>query len=157
MAILDENYGKAEGKRSRLVWRVVLWGLAAAIVGGSLYFYFQNYSQERTMDRFLSLLREQKYQDAYKMWDDPETRSSYPPERFIEDWGPSGMYANAASAKIDNEDSCGDGVVFTLVFPGQNPVGLVVTRGTNIMGFSMEARCPGKHWHLKEFLKSIFG
>jgi hypothetical protein len=157
MALLDENYGVADAKRSRVRWRIVLWGLLAVAVGVSLFFTFRNWREERTMNRFLALLREQKYQDAYALWDDPETRSSYPPEKFIADFGPSGEFANVGTAKIEIIDSCGDGVVFTLVFPGKPPLGLVVVRATNVIGFAQEARCPGKHWHLKEFLKSVFG
>ena len=154
---LDENYGVADAKRSRVRWRIVTWGLLAVVVGVSLFFYFRNWRQERVVNKFFTLLREQKYQDAYALWDDPETRSSYPPDRFIKDWGPSGEFAAAAAAKVDNEDSCGDGVVFTVVFPGKDPFGLIVARDTNVIGFAPWPRCPGKHWHLKEFLKSVFG
>jgi hypothetical protein len=157
MAFLDENYGKAEAKRSRVVKRAVFWGVLGIIVGVSLFLYFRNYSQERTFNRFMTLLKQHNYGDAYKMWDDPETRSSYTPDRFLQDWGPDGLYKNVAESHVEFEDSCGDAVVFTLTVPGQDPVGISVTRGTNIIGFFIAPRCPGKHWHIKEFFKSVFG
>src|ERR1044071_6665449 len=105
-SFLDANYGVAEEKRGRRVKRIVIWGLLGIIVATVLYFQFRTWKEERTVNRFLTLLREQKYQDAYATWD-PEVHSTYPPESFIKDWGPSGEYANAAAAKIENVDVCG--------------------------------------------------
>jgi hypothetical protein len=157
---LDANYGVAEERRGRLIKRYLLWGLLAIVVAGGLYFYFRNWKEERTLNHFFSLLREQRFQDAYAMWgDDPALRKSYPPERFLQDWGPTGEYGNIAQVKVENEDVCGANreVWFTLTFPGKDPIGLVVERGTYILTFAPEIRCPGRHLHLKEFLKSVFG
>ena len=157
---LDESYGVADERRGRKVKKVVIWGLLGLIVAGALYFQFRNWKEEKTLDRFLTLLREQKYQDAYAMWgDDPDMRKSYPPESFLKDWGPSGEYGNVAAVKIENTDVCGDNreVWFTLVFPGKNPVGLVVARGNNVITYAPEFRCPGRHWQWKEFFKRVFG
>ncbi|SRR5712671_1873296 len=157
---LDANYGVADERRGRVVKKVVIWGLLALIVSAAVYFQFRNWKEERTLDRFLTLLREQKYQDAYAMWgDDPDLRKSYPPEAFLKDWGSSGEYGNVSAVKIENADVCGADreVWFTLIFPGKDPVGLVVRHGTNIITYAPEMRCPGRHLHFKEFLKSLFG
>lgn len=159
-SFLDANYGVAEARRGRTVKKIVIWGVLALAVGAFLYFQFRNWKEERTVNRFLTLLREQKLQDAYAMFpDDPEMRRSYPPEAFIKDWGPTGEFGNVAAVTIENTDVCGADrdVWFTLIFPGKNPVGLMVPHGTNTVTFAPEIRCPGRHWQWKEFFKRIFG
>ena len=157
---LDESYGVADERRGRKVKKIVIWGLLAIIVAGALYFQFRNWKEEKTLDRFLTLLREQKFQDAYAMFpNEEEMRRSYPPEAFLRDWGPAGDYGNVAAVKIENTDVCGDNrdVWFTLVFPGKQPLGLMVPHGGSVITIAPEFRCPGRHWQWKEFFKRVFG
>ncbi len=154
---LDESYGVADARRGRIVKRIMLWGLLVVILGVSGFFYFRNFSEERQVNRFLVLLKEQKYQEAYALWDSPETRRFYPAEKFIEDWGPAGTYKNATAVKIQEVDACSGGVVFSIVYPGVENFGLWVARDTKIISFAPWARCPGRHLQVMEFLRSRFG
>jgi hypothetical protein len=157
---LDPTYGVNEARRSRRIKLIAVWSVSILIVASVLYFTFRNWRQEQVVKQFLSLLKQQNYQEAYKLWGcTQETPCKYyPPDRFNEDWGPSGQYKDAGSAKIDNEDVCGSGVIFTLDIPKIEPFGLWVERSTNIVGFAPNgwARCPGAHFHFWEFLKSRF-
>ena len=157
---LDSSYGVTDARRERRNKLIVLWILGIAIAGTILYFSFRTYRQERVVKQFLSLLKQQNYQDAYKLWGcTQETPCKYyPPERFNEDWGPAGQYKDAGNAKISNEDVCGSGVIFTVDIPKIDPFGLWVESSSNILGFAPNgwARCPGAHFHLWEFLKSRF-
>lgn len=144
-----------EGKRK---W-IVLGGVLVVVVGIALYFTFQNLPQERVVKQFFALLADKQYQDAYKLWGcTPEKPCKYyAQDRFLEDWGPNGMYRDATYAQVEYVDSCGDGVVFDVARPGKPEFGLNVDRATNTLGFAVEARCPGPHLHLMEFIKSRFG
>jgi hypothetical protein len=139
--------------------RIVLWSLIGLVVAVSLYFTFENWRQEKVVKQFFTLLVNKQYQDAYKLWGcTPETPCKYyPPEKFTEDWGPAGLYADAAHAEVGPVDSCGDGVVFTVAIPKVEPFGLEVERSNNSISFAPWPRCPGPHLHLWEFVKSRFG
>jgi len=153
---LDE-FGVKDAQRERRNRRIVISTLLAAIVGVSAFFYFRDWSEERAVDRFLTLLKQQKYQEAYKMWETPESAKFYPPEKFTEDWGPMGGYRNAAALKIEDVDTCGTGVVFNVAYPGTDNFGLYVDRSTGVISFAPWPRCPGAHLQIWRFLKSRFG
>jgi hypothetical protein len=157
---LDSTYGVADARRERRRRRIILWSLTVLIVAGILFFSFHNWKQERVVKQFISLLKQQNYQDAYKLFGcTQETPCKYyPPEKFNEDWGPAGEYKDAGDAKIQNEDVCGSGVIFTVAIPKKAPLGLWVETATNVLGFAPNGwdRCPGKHWQIWESLKSRF-
>lgn len=152
-----DDYGVVDAKRERRKKQIVIWGLAILLVGTSGFFYFRNWSEERTIDRFFGLLKEQKYSDAYKLWQTPESAKFYPPQKFTEDWGPNGIYKNASSLKIRNVDACNAGVVFWVSYSGAEDFGLWVDRSTGIVSFAPWVRCPGRHLRIWEFLKERFG
>jgi hypothetical protein len=153
---LDE-YGVTDARRERLRKRIIIWAALAIVIGTSAFFYLRNWSEERTVDRFLTLLKQQKYQEAYEQWRTPDSAKFYPPEKFAEDWGATGVYKNAAGLQIRIVDSCNDGVVFDMAYPGADDFGLWVERKTKIISFAPWPRCPGPHLHIWEFLKSRFG
>jgi hypothetical protein len=152
---LDPTYGVTEARRARRIKLIAVSSVSILIVASVLYFSFRNWQQEKVVKQFFSLLKQQNYQEAYKLWG---ANKYYPPEKFIEDWGPTGQYKDAGDAKIDNEDVCGSGVIFAVNIPKTEPFGLWVERSTNFIGFapSGETRCPGAHLHLVEYLKSLF-
>jgi hypothetical protein len=158
MAGYLDAYGAGDEQRERRTKRIALWSVGAAVVLIVLYFTFRTWPQERVMKQFLTLLRQKEYQDAYKLWGCTQDSPCkyYPPEKFTEDWGPSGAYADISAAHIENVDDCDAGVVFTLVFPKGEPVGLYVLHENNVISFAPWARCPGPHLHLWEFLKARF-
>ena len=54
---LDE-FGVADARRERLRKRIILWCLTAVIVGTSAFFYFRNWTEERALDHFITLLKQ---------------------------------------------------------------------------------------------------
>jgi hypothetical protein len=157
---LDSSYGVADARKERRFKRIVLWSLSILIAGGILFAWFRNWREEKVMKQFLTLLKQQNFQDAYKLFGcTQETPCKYyPPEKFNEDWGPAGEYKDAGDAKIQNEDVCGSGVLFTVAIPKKDPLGMWVESSTKIVGFAPNgwSRCPGKHFQFWEFLKSRF-
>lgn len=146
MAGYLDAYGAGDERRNRLVKFALLWGLAALIVAAAFYFTFRNWGEERTVKAFLTRLQQRDYQGAYRMWCPPDAPCKYyPPEKFNEDWGPSSSFADVAAVKIIHEDSCGGGVVFNLVGPKAESIGLFVEGATKIISFAPWPRCPGPH------------
>lgn len=157
--ILDPTYGVADERRSRLIKRVAIWGSVALVVAVVLFLWFRNYRQEQQVKQFFSLLQQKKYQDAYAMWGCTQDHPCkyYSPDAFNEDWGPSSPFADVAAIHIEHEDNCGSGVVFDLESPKANPTGLYVDKNTDQLSFAPGPRCPGRHLHILEFLKSRLG
>jgi hypothetical protein len=157
---LDSNYGVADAKKERRRKRIILWSLTVLIVVGILFSTFRNWREEKVVKQFLSLLKQQNYQDAYKLFGCTQDTPCkyYPPDKFNEDWGPAGEYKDAGDAKIQNEDVCGSGVIFAVAIPKKDPLGLWVESSTKVLGFAPNgwSRCPGKHWQLWEYFKSRF-
>lgn len=153
---LDSTYGVSDARRERRIKRIVLWGLGIAILAVILFFTFRSWRQERVVKQFFSLLKQQNYQDAYKLWGCTQDTPCkyYPPDRFNEDWGPSGQYKDAVNARIAAEDVCGSGVVFNVVIPKVDPIGLWVESSTNVLSYAPWPRCPGPHLQIWDFLKS---
>ena len=164
MAGFLDQYGVDDARKERRLKRFVLTALAILIVGISAFFYFRNWPEERVVNRFITLLKEKNYQEAYKLFGcTPDTPCRYyGPERFTEDWGPDGLYKNPDALKLNDIDACGDGilgeaVVFGFSYPGSENFGLQVERKTKYIGFAPAARCPGRHLAIGEFFRTRFG
>ena len=158
MAGYLDTYGVADQQRSRVTKRVLIVTLVTAIAALILFLIFHNFQEKRIVSRFLEAVRSGNYQEAYRMWGcTPATPCrDYSFEKFMEDWGPKGQYANVKAARMTTIDSCGDGVVTTISLPNAEPFGLWVERSTKIVSFAPWPRCPGRHWHVWEFIKSQF-
>lgn len=158
--ILDSNYGVADAKRERRTKTIVFWTLGILVVGSILFFTFRTWKQEQVVKQFMTLVKQQKYQEAYKLWGcTQETPCKYyPPDKFNQDWGPAGEYKDIGDAKIENVDVCGTGVLFAMAVPKKDPFGLWVETSNNVLGFAPSGwvRCPGKHVQFWEFLKQKF-
>jgi hypothetical protein len=154
-----EGYGVQEARRGRLILRLVLASLAAVILGTGGYFYFRTWKQERIMDDFLDKLARKEYGTAYQMWcNENKPCPYYPPEKFLEDWGPSSPYSNVAAADLQFVDYCGDGVLFNFSWKPAPDVILWVERDTGIVGYAPGdwKRCPGKHLQLSGLWDRLF-
>lgn len=159
MAGYLDTYGVSDGKRERRNRRVLMAVLAACVAGLTLFFFFRNFSEKRAAGHFIDALRSKNYREAYRVWGcAPQTPCrDYAFERFLEDWGPAGQYADAAAANVTNVDSCGAGAVITVEFPNVPPVGIWAERNGSALGFAPWPRCPGRHWNPGGFLKGFFG
>lgn len=154
-----ETYGVGDEKRQRWTKRIILWSLAVIIAGTALFFTFRNWREERAVKQFLALLRDKNYQAAYAMWGCTAATPCpyYAFDKFMEDWGPKSPHADARTARIDDVDACGEGVVIRLAYPSTEPVPLWVARGNHVIGFAPWPECPGRHWRFKDFFHRLFG
>jgi hypothetical protein len=157
MAGYLDQYGVDDVKRIKRRKQIIFSVLIIAAVGISAYFFFQNFSEKRVMNHFLDLLKQKNYQAAYQLWETPESQKLYPPAKFVEDWGPAGIYKDSNALKFVNVDSCDGGSVFSMTYPQAEPFGLRVEGSTGIISYYPSTRCPGAHLQIMQFLKSHFG
>ncbi len=158
MAGYLDNYGVDDARRGKLIKQIAIGTLAVAVAGLGLWLFFRNYGERKVAHHFLDALRSKDYQSAYSLWGcTPATPCrDYDFKRFMDDWGPSGIYAKASEGRYSIEDACGPGVVFTLEVPGTESLGIYVNRQDRTISYAPWPRCPGRHLHLWEFIKSRF-
>jgi hypothetical protein len=156
-----EAYGAGEERRVRrvrLIKIALIAGVCAAIVGAVLYAVFKNYGEERQVKTFIEALRKPDYQVAYRMWGCNESHPcrDYSFDKFMEDWGPKSAHASVASARIGLSQSCGTGVLLRVDYKGAEPVSLWVERDGQVLSYAPWPECPGPHWRVGAWLRSLF-
>lgn len=157
-----EAYGAAEAQRARRIRiakiaSIVLVG--GLVIGLTLYELLKNRSEEQQARLFIQLLQQHDYTGAYRLWgcSDANPCPNYPFNKFMEDWGPQSAHADESGAHIGVSQSCGSGVVIRMDYPGtEQPVPLWVEHGSQIISFAPWEECPGRHLHLRAWLKSVF-
>ena len=157
-----EAYGEAERLRARRIRAAKIGSLVLVVLliaGFTLYALFKNHSEEQQADLFIQLLKQHDYQKAYALWGcTPSTPCpNYSFDKFMADWGPQSHYADASKAHIGLSQSCGSGVVMQLDYQSsQPPVPIWVERSSNVISFAPWPECPGRHLHLRAWLRSVF-
>ncbi len=159
MAGYLDTYGVQDAKREKRWKWIILVSAAVVVIGLVLFLFFRNFREERAARAFLDALRAHDYQRAYELWGcTPQNPCrDYSFQKFMEDWGPNGQYKNVNAVQFTTVDACGQGVVLTVEYPNAEPFGLWVDRSTKTLGFAPWPRCPGRHWHLWDFIRSRFG
>lgn len=157
-----EAYGAAEEQRARRIRIVKVASIVLVcglIVGLTLYGLLKNRSEEQQARLFVRLLQQHDYSGAYLMWGCTGSNPcpNYPFNKFMEDWGPESPHAEESGAHIGVSESCGSGVVIRMDYQGsEKPVPLWVEHGSKIISFAPWEECPGRHLHLRAWLKSVF-
>ena len=130
MAGYLENFGQAEVRRERVLRRLAIAAgllILAAIIG---YFLFRDYREKQVVEHFLNLLREKKYEEAYRFWGcTPEHPcSGYKYDMFLEDFGPKGPHGDMSKAKIARRQHCTDGYLMVIEWGPDDRLPLYVNR-----------------------------
>jgi hypothetical protein len=138
-----KDYGASDVRRERMLKRFLLFALVAVVVGLVLYFNFRNFREERQSRLFIELLGKRDYQSAYKLWGcTPEAPCrDYNYEKFLSDWGPQSPHADLSRLKKGKTQSCQSGILETLEFPGEEPLYLLVERGTLTLSYAPWPTC----------------
>lgn len=165
MAGYLESYAAIEERKAQNRHRLKVGSIVtvcAVIVAFLLFIFLHNYHQERVTKTFLSDLQNHQYQQAYRMWGctDQTPCRDYAFAKFMEDWGPNSAFASAGNTKMGLVQSCGSTTFVKLEASNKGePVGLMVDRSTDVISFAPSgwAECPGRHWHVWEFIKGLFG
>jgi len=114
------------------------------VVGGSLFFYFHNWREERQVTTFMNLLAAKDYKAAYALFGctDAKPCRYYPFDKFMEDWGPTSGHAGFGEARITRSRSCGSGVLLTVDYGKNQQEKLWVERRDMSIGFPPVQGCP---------------
>ena len=158
MADYLDGYGVVDARRERRRRRIILCSFVAALVGVTGYLYVRTWREERVVKQFFATLERRDFQGAYKMFGCTQDTPcpNYDPARFTEDWGADSPYSKGSAARVANVDFCDNGVVFLVNYPNAEPVSLWVERSTKVISFAPWPRCPGRHWELGRFFRSLF-
>lgn len=159
MGYLDA-YGVADARRAKVIRRLVFAALLVVVAGTAAWFLFRDYSEERQFGRFFELLDRGDYKAAHALWGctDASPCRDYRFEKFMEDWGPQGLYRQRAQAQIVKTRSCQSGLIRVYRFPGvTEPVSLGVDRTSDVVSFAPGLRDvpEGFRWKLTDLMWRI--
>ena len=114
-----DNYGVTDARRERKLKHIVLGAIGGLIVLTVGYYFLHDFSERRQVSTFFSLLRENKLEDAYRIWgcDPAQPCRDYNLTKFKEDWGPTGIYASLKETSPFRTRSCQSGVLFIYKTP----------------------------------------
>lgn len=138
-----ETYGQSDAKREKRLKAGLLAVLAAVIAGAAGYAYFHDFRERRQVARFLDLLAQQQYEEAYRLWgcDPARPCRDYNMEKFLEDWGPKSPYGNVSRARVRRTRSCEDGIIQILEYAPGDEVFLYVDRQNRHISYSPFGYC----------------
>jgi hypothetical protein len=138
MASYLEEYGAGEERREKIIKRVLLVVLLLAVISGSAYLFFRNYFEIRRANHFFALVRSHNYRSAYTLWCPPSKPCpGYSFDRFLEDWGPKGVYGDLSTMRVVKTRGCADGVIIQIdLGKGGEDVYLWVSRQDKLLGFA---------------------
>ena len=144
MAGYLDQYGAGEERRGKIIRNLVIAAVTLVVVGGSLFFYFHNWREERQVMSFMNLLTAKDYKAAYALFGctDQKPCRYYPFDKFMEDWGPSSGHTGYNQARITRSRSCGSGVLLTVDYGKSQQEKLWVERVDKSIGFPPVQGCP---------------
>ncbi len=133
-----DNYGASDAKRERGLKRILLAALILVVVSLGGYWFLHDFQEKRQVSRFLSLLEDKKYEDAYRLWgcDPAKPCRDYSLVKFLEDWGPASAHSDVRNVSIRRTRSCDAGIIQILQFKAGDEIQLYVDRQNRTIGFS---------------------
>jgi len=146
MAGYLDQYGAGEERRGKIIRNLVIAAVTLVVVGGSLFFNFHNWREERQVMSFMELLTAKDYKAAYALFGctDQKPCRYYPFDKFMEDWGPASGHTGYNQARITRSRSCGSGVLITVDYGKNQPEKLWVERVDKSIGFPPVQGCPAE-------------
>ena len=156
MASYLQGYGVEDARRGRIVKRIVLSGAAVLVLAFVAYLFFKDFTEERTVKRFLAEVNSHDYKSAYNDWCTAASPCpNYDYSRFVEDWGPNKKIGSPWS--IASVDSCKSFVTVNVQAPGSELKWLAVQRASGSLGYAPASECQERQWHWKEFFNRVLG
>lgn len=129
----------SKGLVAERLTKLTLAALAlAAILGPVYYVFFRNWREEFQTRRFLGLLEEREFEQAYSMWgcsvDEP--CRYYPFEEFLEDWGPEAPFGTVRDYSVGRSYTQANGVIVRYRINGREGDPLWVELGPTVISFA---------------------
>jgi hypothetical protein len=152
-----QQYGAGEERRNRIIKWIIIGCIAAAVVAWIIYLVFRDYSEKRTVERFLAQVNAREFQQAYAAWGCTSDKPcpNYDFQRFLQDWGPDKKITSPW--QIASVDGCKTFVTVNVKAGGAELQSLGVQRGTDTIMFAPAPECQEPQWHWRQFFHRIFG
>ena len=132
------EYGQADRRYEKIVTIAGYTLLATIVLGFFYWIFFRNWREERRVSQFLTLLEEQRYEQAYELWgcsvEAPCRHYSY--EKFLQDWGPDSPLGKVNSYEVGRSYTQQSGVIILVQVNGHKIPNLWVEKDDKVIGFS---------------------
>jgi len=128
-----EGYGEGDARRARRNWWIAGVAVCALVIFGAARYILRDYFEKRQADRFVSLIEQKKYEDAYRMWgcDPQKPCRDYSFDKFMADWGKVDM----AKAKMQDRN-CSSGVIRTFEFTPDDKAYIWIDKSNRIITYA---------------------
>ena len=138
MAGYLENYGAGEAKREGLVKWGVITAVCVLVLSVVLFYSFRHYRERQALGTFLESLEKKDYKAAYATFGctDSNPCRYFGYEKFLEDFGPKGVYQNPAGVKMTQKWSCVGGIIRVLEFAPGSEVDLIVDYDKRLVAYA---------------------
>lgn len=138
MASYLENYGAGEAKREGLVKWTVISVVSVLVLSVVLFYSFRHYRERQALDGFIESLQKKDYKGAYAAFGctDSNPCRYFPYEKFLQDFGPEGVYKNAAAIKMTQKWSCVGGIIRVLEFGPGNEADLIIDYEKHLVAYA---------------------
>lgn len=136
MGYLDQ-YAQGSQTFDKLV-KVVAYALLAVIIGYCFYWlFFRNWREERQVDRFLTALQEQRFEEGYEYWgcSVAEPCRDYLFDEFLDDWGPQSPIGPVKTFQLGRSYTQPTGAIVELSVNGVQQSNLWVDEVTEVLSF----------------------
>jgi hypothetical protein len=152
-----QTYGAGEERRNRIIRWIIISAVSVVVLLWIAYLVFRNYSEKRSVERFLAEVNAHDYQAAYRDWGCTEQHPcpNYDFKRFMDDWGQSQKVSSPW--KVASIDGCRTFVTVNVQAQGAELQSLGVERGSSTLMFAPAPECQEPQWHWKQFFARIFG
>jgi hypothetical protein len=112
--------------------------LLAAIIGYCVYWlFFRNWREERQVDRFLTAIQEQRFEDGYQYWgcSVAEPCRDYLFNEFLDDWGPQSPLGPVKTFQLGRSYTQPNGAIIEVTVNGVRQSNLWVDGVTDVISF----------------------
>lgn len=136
MGYLDQ-YEQGSRVFDKLV-KAVAYSLLAAIVGYGIYWlFFRNWREERQVERFLTALQEQRFEEGYQYWgcSVAEPCRDYLFNEFLDDWGPQSPIGQVKTFQLGRSYTQPSGAIVELSVNGVQQSNIWVDGVTQVLSF----------------------
>ena len=131
MTLLDAQPPKPPLK----IGRYILIAGAVLIIAAVSQVALRNYAEEQAVSKFVTVLQQGDYRQAYQLW---QPSSTYSYEDFLHDWGEHGDFGKVRSFRILGSASKGKHavIVYVTINNVEPPREILVDRKTMGLAFS---------------------
>ena len=138
MASYLENYGAGEAKREGIVKWTVISVLSVLVLSVVLFYSFRHFAERQALDKFVDALKSKDYKAAYATFGctDSNPCRYFAYEKFLQDFGPSGVYKDPSAVKMTQKWSCVGGIIRVLDFGGGNEADLIVDYDKRLVAYA---------------------